>query len=981
MEFNEFIPGRLVEDPQKSESENNDALPYEYYINDLNVADMDPYDRYTDSLIGEKEIGDPFGSFREAEKNFEEKTTKAQETISFFKDQEILKSMPKHGAEYFSSFFSPDKLRDLKEIPQKERLFLLAQASQYITNTKKDFQKYLEIFPEDLEQIEGLYLSDYFPNESNILGKINDQIQYTDMKKIDFIPSDLGNTEQLKKYLYSISAPEIKKKNPEYSYQFITLEDYCSIAEKREKMPQQQLENFSENLKKELEEYPDFLTKLKQLTNQKETSFNLLNSQFDISYKKGSRLLDESFDELDESQKNELLRKSLAYIQYLQTFEESFNRTDINPRKSYAQFSDHMLDSSMYKPKYQQFDFDNPINRYEEAEKKIGYTFNPFIEASKEIISKMGESQIEQDINSKTVVDFWDKSRNPLLIKTIAEAISKQNPEIATQKLIELINKETDDSLPLSSLIYRLELGKIGISEEGVNYLGKIYDLENYNNPDYHASRLTNQGEIGIFNEEMKLIKYFELKNLTGKEQKIKAKLLDFTYEKLFRNAPDDDQETITKKEEVIKNLTEHYYEITNQQIFKDIGIHLNDLSFKEQGWFLLYLESANEEEKNEIKAFIKTYGETGIKTFLAVEDNQEMGEKIINIGNKIDAELAQGIFLKYNQIMHAAERADNYIKQILEEKDIDDRLLEDIKNDLIQKATNILLDSEELSDKKFLSTFVWAKLDSYRTDILLTASIYKTLHKEGSDIRPEDLEGVTFEIKNGKEIFQDKETFNEMCRIYINNYADKPKLAKSLAEGFEEQLKSRGNKTRIYIYKKDGHVMAFNRFDDKFDEQEDAKYFGSFNVQSELQDSSLGSALFQKSLEEETKERKPIKAVCFSFSSATVMYIEKGGFIANQFERLSEDPSSPVIHIEKNENFSPKYSGKTQDEIISEYQENLDKNTENDSASIVQIPISDKNQIDSTMEEFLNNKKYLLTRYFCDSQRNNVYAVFEKGA
>lgn len=174
---------------------------------------------------------------------------------------------------------------------------------------------------------------------------------------------------------------------------------------------------------------------------------------------------------------------------------------------------------------------------------------------------------------------------------------------------------------------------------------------------------------------------------------------------------------------------------------------------------------------------------------------------------------------------------------------------------------------------------------------------------------------------------------------------------------------------------------MAFNRFDDKFDEQEDAKYFGSFNVQSELQDSSLGSALFQKSLEEETKERKPIKAVCFSFSSATVMYIEKGGFIANQFERLSEDPSSPVIHIEKNENFSPKYSGKTQDEIISEYQENLDKNTEEDSASIVRIPISDKEKIDSTMEDFLNNKKYLLTRYFCDKERKNVYAVFEKGA
>lgn len=458
--------------------------------------------------------------------------------------------------------------------------------------------------------------------------------------------------------------------------------------------------------------------------------------------------------------------------------------------------------------------------------------------------------------------------------------------------------------------------------------------------------------------------------------------------------------EDMTKKYNYILNDTEendetflllqHLYKpgIINR-IEKKLEINKFEIPFNYQLHLLKFLTDKNEKEVDEVKEFLNGSINSKdkinrIKSFLATENGNELGKKIFKIAEKTEPEFSEKAFEKYANIIDQIEDSKDLIASILKQQDVSDEEIRKINSNLIAKANQMMLsvaekiekltDTETLNQKELLQI-----LDSYKTDTLLTTSIYKTLHKEGSDIKPEDLEGVTFETKGGEEIIQDEETFEEMCGIYRGNYSDKPELAESLVKGFKEQLKYQGNNTRIYIYKKNGRVMAFNRFDDN--NREGTKYFGSFNVQPALQDSSIGSALFQKSLEEETKEGEPIKAICFSFSSATVMYIEKGGFIANHFERLSEDPSSPVIHIEKNEFFSPQYSGKTQDEIISQYQKNLGGNTGNDSASIVQIPISDKNQIDSTMEDFLNNKKYLLTRYFCDKERKNVYAVFEKNA
>jgi len=72
----------------------------------------------------------------------------------------------------------------------------------------------------------------------------------------------------------------------------------------------------------------------------------------------------------------------------------------------------------------------------------------------------------------------------------ILEVLNKK-PDYASENLMKLIASEENavvKTLATRSL-YHLELGKIGMSEEGVNYLGKTFDLGQKNNPNYFANR------------------------------------------------------------------------------------------------------------------------------------------------------------------------------------------------------------------------------------------------------------------------------------------------------------------------------------------------------------------------------------------------------------------------------------------------------------------------------------------------------------
>ncbi len=66
-----------------------------------------------------------------------------------------------------------------------------------------------------------------------------------------------------------------------------------------------------------------------------------------------------------------------------------------------------------------------------------------------------------------------------------------------------LKDKNPDVKWAAGRALHRLEFGRIGISSEGVQYLERMYDLGEYNNPNFHVSRLTADGDVGIFDENL----------------------------------------------------------------------------------------------------------------------------------------------------------------------------------------------------------------------------------------------------------------------------------------------------------------------------------------------------------------------------------------------------------------------------------------------------------------------------------------------
>lgn len=569
-------------------------------------------------------------------------------------------------------------------------------------------------------------------------------------------------------------------------------------------------------------------------------------------------------------------------------------------------------------------------------------------------------------------------------MKNVCDSLSSQNTSLAASELYDLIKKEREDKDPLLAALYRLELGTMGISEKGMDYLGKkTFDLgEEYNKKEFNAQRITATGAIGIFkgaDEEKELMKFFYLEGLDNDEKEIKAKLMDITLNTLSMEKSGDTEEEKAKKNKCLEELKKNYYKIANDKIFKETGVRLNNLSFREQGNFAMYFNEADENAKDELRDFVKKYGEDGIKSFLALEvgDKKDTGRRILEIGKEIKPEVAEVIFEKCAEIINQIEKSKEDIAEMF--NDVTDEEIRKINENLVTRVNKLIThfsDEFQASDnREDLNLSILHELERYRKDMILMASVYRTLKKEGREnVKVEDIKDVSFEIITAAKISTRKDFVAQMKDIYKANYASRPTFRDKLVESFTNTLETQGDKTKFYIYAKGGKILAFNRFDQR---GEGRKYFGSFNVDLDVQNSCIGDALFKASIDKESKENE-IEATCDIFSVATIMYVEKGHFVATEFIPASENMEEPIFHIKKGDGYRTEYQDKRQGEIISEYEERQKNNLNNENPIILKLD-AEMEKIAEASKKLLGEKKYLLSRYFCSKDRKQVYCVFEK--
>lgn len=380
---------------------------------------------------------------------------------------------------------------------------------------------------------------------------------------------------------------------------------------------------------------------------------------------------------------------------------------------------------------YDEYEFEKPTKRALEI-------LREFKTVSSETISYLVNELIYQD--------------ETLFAQLFSEvmAVLEKKPELSGQLLMERIQTEEDKYLKalFTRALYELELGKIGMSEEGVNYLGKVFDLGRENDPSHFAHRATGDGKVAIFDEQQKAVGYFQLHDLDTPDKKVKAEFLQFTYETLFHPQPGETPEARAEREKILAEFKEKYFETYLTGFYEETGVRFNNLSFPEQGWFLWFAQNASEADKTRAKQFVKKYREPGFKTFLSLEQDRQAGEVILGLGENLDREVADKVFAKYNEMVGLTEVIGSYLQENFPQASQGE--INKIVGNLLRKAKDLLIgaaNEPQASESNILN-----KLKLVRSDLLLFASVFRTMaSEEGADL--ETIKNVTLEKTSSGEL------------------------------------------------------------------------------------------------------------------------------------------------------------------------------------------------------------------------------------
>jgi hypothetical protein len=206
-----------------------------------------------------------------------------------------------------------------------------------------------------------------------------------------------------------------------------------------------------------------------------------------------------------------------------------------------------------------------------------------------------------------------------------------------------------------AEILFRLELGKVGVTPEGVEYLGKLYDLGTLNDPDFFVRRLNNSGLMAVLGQEGSIEGVFPL-DLLSEEKIVIAEIRYLMSEELFLPKADETPAQRNQREEYLRLFVSNYEAIFSDNFFVDTPVLLSSLDLHEQGWFVLtYLRlttSGDTAGLGRLKSFVQNYGEYGLKAFLVLDyggSTEELTEFVSNPDLSLDEKLT--VFKNFNAI------------------------------------------------------------------------------------------------------------------------------------------------------------------------------------------------------------------------------------------------------------------------------------------------------------------------------------------
>ncbi len=333
-------------------------------------------------------------------------------------------------------------------------------------------------------------------------------------------------------------------------------------------------------------------------------------------------------------------------------------------------------------------------------------------------------------------------------LKNYVEVYEKLGPRYSVEPLLQNLRSENDTRRRVSAeILYRMELGKIVATEEGAEYLGKLYDLGKYNDPDFFVRRLNNSGLMAVLVEDGGSIEGVFPLELESQEDVVQSEVRQLMSEELFLPKADETPAQREQRERYLQLFLENYEDIFNDDFFEGTGVRLNSLDLHEQGWFLLtYLELSekgvdetsgeNPPKLEELKNFVSKYGEYGLKTFLALEYGGS-AEDILEFASssELTEDEKEAIFKNFYGIANEAFNWRGIFNQV--EENVDHEFAPQVHEAFIRKNAEFFKAAQMIAKGEAEDITINELLKRMNT-IAFSMYVLKGLHKADSSLELE---------------------------------------------------------------------------------------------------------------------------------------------------------------------------------------------------------------------------------------------------
>ncbi len=500
------------------------------------------------------------------------------------------------------------------------------------------------------------------------------------------------------------------------------------------------------------------------------------------------------------------------------------------------------------------------------------YSYNPrYIHDSGYIINNEGLifilSQVKDKRAIEVILDMVQVTPG-LLTRYTADVLQDSSRELMKSVLLKnLRSKNEVIRIESARLLMLIETGRLGITDEGLDYLNTRYDLGEFNSSKSFAQRISDRGDLGIFDEEEKLQKYFTADIATNaQEEYVQAKVVDFTIEDLFFDIQEITPEERDRREELIEEFKQKYFQFHEADFFADSHVRFSNYSLREQLSFLHYYRNATQEERDAAKGFVRMYGDDGFKVFMTAQvgniDPRQVLE-IISAMGPVHARITLRTFASFvDKVALLSELLSN---RLCGDKGCSQEERYRIERKLLERGAGIWEKFD--SDVDFEN--VVREIQGKHADVAVFAIILQELRDAGHKITIEDFESLFFGAYQGKDL--EPEDIGRMKEIYLRNYQEHPELQSYVIGAFDQKMQDEG--TLWYVLKIEDEVVAFNRFDKQSD---GSLYFGSFNVDPNAKGAKIGEEMMLRTLDELAKDHV-IEADAIVGAPITEHYLRRG--------------------------------------------------------------------------------------------------------